>query len=125
MIYVQPSNHPIIWKRLPAFRTRVISIRKSYSAELSRDPARPENISFNADYQHTHQTALGIEIKPHNQSGRGPDGNNTPPHEDTPTDGDPVSLLNGEELLAIEDGTSPGPPGLYLATFLPLHSRRH
>ena len=87
-----------------------LNTKKSYSAELSRDPARPENISFNADYQHTHQTALGIEIKPHNQSGRGPDGNNTPPHEDTPTDGDPVSLLNGEELLAIEDGTLPGLP---------------
>ncbi|TBL93452.1 RHS repeat-associated core domain-containing protein [Hafnia alvei] len=73
-----------------------------------QSPERLNNVSLNRDYASTHQIEIEEKVPLGGDGGIGPDGNRSHTSGDTATDGDPVSMMSGEELLTLTDGTLPG-----------------
>ncbi|MCQ4168162.1 RHS repeat-associated core domain-containing protein [Hafnia paralvei] len=73
-----------------------------------QNPERINNMSFNQGYEATHQVLLDEKLPLGGKGGRGPDGQSSQSGGNTTTDGDPVSMMSGEELLTLTDGTLPG-----------------
>ncbi|MEG2114214.1 MAG: DUF6531 domain-containing protein, partial [Hafnia sp.] len=73
-----------------------------------QNPERINNMSFNQGYEAAHQVLLDEKQPLGGKGGHGPDGQSSQSGGNTTTDGDPVSMMSGEELLTLTDGTLPG-----------------